>query len=165
MRFGERTPNAFGEGETTLWFHPMCAAYKRPEPLLAALAEPADGEGVPDKEALERVANGAMAHKRLQRIDGAERSPTGQAKCRSCHEPIAKGSWRIRIVFYEEGRFAPGGFVHLACRKVYFETDQSIQDPVLHFSPALSETDRQELIKAFEVPPLDAPQSDTQPGD
>ncbi len=29
-RFGERIPNPFAEGETTLWFHPLCAAYKRP---------------------------------------------------------------------------------------------------------------------------------------
>lgn len=29
LRFGERRPNAFGEGEMTLWFHLPCAAYKR----------------------------------------------------------------------------------------------------------------------------------------
>ena len=34
LRFGERLPNPFAEGEITLWFHPLCAAYKRPEPLL-----------------------------------------------------------------------------------------------------------------------------------
>lgn len=147
LRFGERAPNAFGEGDTTLWFHPLCAAYKRPEPLLETLAETA--ADVPDRQTLERAAQASLAHKRLQRIDAAERSPTGQAMCRSCHEPVTKGSWRIRVVFYEEGRFGPGGFVHLACRKVYFETDEEILDQVLHFSPALSETDRQELIRAF----------------
>jgi hypothetical protein len=146
LRFGERVPNLFGEGETTLWFHPLCAAYKRPQPLLEALAGTA--ESVPDREGLERAALGSAARERLQRIDGAERSPSGQAKCRSCHEPIVRGSWRIRVAFYEEGRFAPGGYVHLACRKVYFETDQ-ILDQVLHFSPALSDADREELIRAF----------------
>jgi hypothetical protein len=148
LRFGERVPNAFGEGETTLWFHPLCAAYKRPQPLLEALAGATDS--VPDREGLERAAHGSVAHERLQRIDAAERSPSGQAKCRSCHQPIVRGSWRIRVVFYEEGRFAPGGYVHLGCRKVYFETDEILAQ-VLHFSPALSDADRQELTGAFDT--------------
>jgi poly(ADP-ribose) polymerase-like protein len=152
LRFGERIPNPFAEGETTLWFHPLCAAYKRPEPLLETLAQ-APGS-VPDPEALERAALGSSAHRRLPRIDGAERAPTSQAKCRSCHEPIARGTWRIRLVFYEEGRFSPGGFVHLACRVAYFETG-NILDPLLHFSPDLSDEDRAELARAWAdtVPP------------
>ena len=147
LRFGERVPNAFGEGETTLWFHPLCAAYKRPQPLLEALAETT--VSVPDRDGIERAALRSVAHERLQRIDGAERSRSGQAKCRSCHEPIVRGSWRIRVVFYEEGRFAPGGYVHLACRKVYFETDE-ILEQVLHFSPASNDADREDLIRAFD---------------
>lgn len=142
LRFGERLPNPFGDGEMTLWFHPACAAYKRPEPLLQALAE--TGENVPARERLERAARGSLAQRRLPRIDGAEWAPTGQARCRSCREPIARGSWRIRLVYYEEGRFSPGGFVHLECRKAYFETDD-ILDQVLHFSSALSEGEREEL--------------------
>jgi Poly(ADP-ribose) polymerase and DNA-Ligase Zn-finger region len=148
LRFGERVPSLFGEGETTLWFHPLCAAYKRPQPFLEALAE--TSEGVPDREVLESAARRSVAHERLQRIDGAERSPSGQAKCRMCHEPIVRGSWRIRVVFYEEGRFAPGGYVHIACRKDYFETDEFV-DQVLRFSPALSDADRAELIRAFDT--------------
>jgi len=154
LRFGERAPNNFGEGETTLWFHPLCAAYKRPQPLLEALAITTDE--VPDREGLERAALESVAHERLQRIDGAERSPSGQAKCRSCHEPIERGSWRIRVVFFEEGRFAPGGYLHLTCRKAYFETDE-VQDQVLHFSAASSEADREELIRAFDTPQTDPP--------
>jgi Poly(ADP-ribose) polymerase and DNA-Ligase Zn-finger region len=146
LRFGERVPNVFGEGETTLWFHPLCAAYKRPLAVQEALAE--TPQSVPDPQGLERTAQGSVAHERLQRIDGAERSPSGQAKCRHCHEPIERGSWRIRVVFYAEGRFTPGGYVHLGCRKVYFETDEML-DQVLHFSPSLSDTDRDELIRAF----------------
>lgn len=126
----------------TVWFHPACAAYKRPEPLLQALAE--TREDVPDRERLERAARGSVAHRRLPRIDGAERAPSGQAKCRSCREPIARGSWRIRLVFYDEGRFSPGGFVHLECRQAYFETGD-ILDQLLQFSPALSEGEREEL--------------------
>jgi hypothetical protein len=145
LRFGERLPNAFGEGEMTLWFHPACAAYKRPEPLLEALAE--TRENVPDSDRLERAARGSLAQRRLPRIDGAERAPTGQAKCRSCRQPIARGSWRVRLVLHEEGRFVPGGFVHLDCRKAYFDTDDVLEQ-VLYFSPDLSDGEREELRRA-----------------
>ena len=43
--------------------------------------------------------------------------------------------------------FAPGGFVHLECRGPYFET-QDIAAPLLHFSPALSDAERDELRAA-----------------
>lgn len=150
LRFGERLPNPFGEGEMTLWFHPACAAYKRPEPLLQTLAE--TSANVPDRERLDSAARGSLTHRRLPRIDGAEQAPTGQAKCRSCREPIVRGNWRIRLVFYDEGRFAPGGFVHLDCRKAYFETDD-ILDQVLHFSPDLSDGERAELRRACAADP------------
>jgi hypothetical protein len=144
LRFGECLPNLFGEGEMTLWFHPLCAAYKRPQPLLEGLAE--TSENVPDRESLERTALTSAAHRRVPRIDGAERSPSGQARCRSCHEPIGRDAWRIRIVFYLEGRFSPGGYIHLTCRKAYFETEE-VLDQILRFSPALSDADREELIR------------------
>jgi hypothetical protein len=143
IRFGESVANLFAEGETTLWFHPLCAAYKRPEPLLETLEKTT--ESVPDRETLQSVARKSMEHPRVTRIDGAERSRSGQAKCRHCHEPIERDTWRIRIVFYDEGRFAPGGYLHLACHKAYFETDD-ILERALRFSPALSDSDRQELI-------------------
>ena len=132
----------------TLWFHPLCAAYKRPQPLLELLEQTT--ERVADQENLKRAALGSITHPRIPRIDGAEKSRSGQAKCRHCHEPILRESWRIRVVFYEEGRFAPGGYVHLGCRTAYFETDE-VLDPVLRFSPALGETERAELIRAFDT--------------
>ena len=132
----------------TLWFHPICAAYKRPEPLLQALGETA--VNVPDRGGLESAARGSLTNRRLPRIDGAERAPSGQAKCRSCRQPIVRGSWRIRLVFYEEGRFAPGGFVHLDCRKAYFETSD-ISAQVLHFSSDLSDGEREELKRACDT--------------
>lgn len=155
LRFGEGLPNQFGEGEVTHWFHPMCAAYKRPEPLLEALQSAATD--VPDREALERTARASLAQHRLPRIDGAERSPTGQAKCRQCREPIEKGSWRIRLIFHEEGVFSPGGFIHLGCRQAYFETGDTLEQ-VLHFSPALDVADREALRTEFERPPTPAAQ-------
>ena len=130
----------------TLWFHPACAAYKRPQPLLQALGETL--VDVPDREGLERAARSSSAQRRLPRINGAERSPSGQARCRSCREPIVRGSWRIRLVFYEEGRFFPAGYVHLACRRAYFETDD-VLDQVLHFSLELSDGERDEFRRAY----------------
>jgi hypothetical protein len=153
IRFGERLANPFAEGEMTLWFHPRCAAFKRPEPLLEAL--PQAPESLPERAELERVARAGLTHRRRPRIDGAERAPSGQAKCRSCREPIAKGTWRIRLVFYEEGRFSPGGFVHLACRAAYFETSD-LWEPLAHFSADLGEDERKELegeVRAATPPP------------
>lgn len=149
LRFGERLPNPFAEGEMTLWFHPLCAAYKRPEPMLQGIAETPE---VPDREVLERAARSSAAHRRLPRIDGAERAPSGQAKCRSCRQPIARGTWRIRLVFFEDGRFLPGGSVHLDCRAAYFE-GHDVRDPLLHFSQGLSEDDRRELARACGADP------------
>lgn len=142
LRLGDKLPNPFADGEMTHWFHPLCAAYKRPEPLLEALGGATID--IPDRERLERVAGTGVAHHRVPRIDGAERSPTSQAKCRHCHEPIERGHWRIRLVFHQDGRFEPAGFVHLACRAAYFETSE-ILDPVLHFSPKLDDAERAEL--------------------
>ena len=144
LRFGESLPNQFGEGEVTHWFHPRCAAYKRPEPILEAL----QGADVAQREVLEALARASQAAHRLPRIDGAERSPTSQAKCRQCREPIEKGTWRIRLVFHEEGTFSPGGFVHVACHKAYFEVED-ILEQLLHFSPALGPEDREALRLAL----------------
>jgi hypothetical protein len=150
LRCGELLPNPYGDGEMTLWFHPWCAAYKRPEPLLESLA-PA-GDAPVDRERLERAARHAAEHRRLPRIDGGERAPTGQARCRQCREPIARGAWRIRLVFYDEGRFEAGGFVHVSCAEPYFETGD-VADAVLHFSGALSGVERAELRQVLEAKP------------
>ena len=141
LRFGESLPNPFAEGEMTHWFHPLCAAYKRPEPILESLAAAVE---LPGRDLVEAAARDAMAQPRLTRVDGAERSPSGQARCRHCHEPIEKGAWRIRLVFYDEGVFSPGGFIHLACRGGYFES-ADIAAPLLHFSRALAEAERDSL--------------------
>jgi hypothetical protein len=128
LRFGASVPNLFAEGDTTLWFHPPCAACKFPQALLEALEQTT--HSIPDREGLESMARKSIAHERLQRIDGAERSPTGQAKCRNCHESIEKGSWRIRV----------------------FETDD-LRDHLLRFSPDLGDPDRDELIRELGAQP------------
>ena len=147
LRFGERLPNPFADGaEMTIWFHPVCAAYKRPEPILEALAD--NPQAVADRAQLERVAREGLTNRRLPRIDGAELAPSAQAKCRSCQQPIARGSWRIRLAFFEEGRFSPGGYVHLECRNAYFESDD-ILDRLLAFSSTLNDAARAALHQAF----------------
>lgn len=146
LRFGERLPNAFGEGEMTLWFHPPCAAYKRPEALVEGLAQAEDSPA--ERGAWEAAAHKSLEHRRLPRVDGAERASSGQAKCRQCKEKIEKGGWRIRLVFYEEGRFSPGGFLHFACGPAYFEGHDPLP-AMLHFSSDLEESQRQELARAY----------------
>lgn len=144
LRFGERLPNAFGEGEMTLWFHVPCAAHKRPEPFLEALS----AHGVDGADRLAAAARLGITHRRLPRVDGAERAPTGRARCRSCREPIDKAAWRIRLVFFEEYRFQPSGFVHAACAGEYFGTIDIIER-VKHFSPELGDEEIEALKDAL----------------
>ncbi|MCG6927171.1 MAG: hypothetical protein LJF30_17930 [Acidobacteria bacterium] len=142
LRFGEKLENPFAEGDMTHWFHLDCAAFKRPEPLLQTLGERT--EPLEDRAGLEAGARQGLEHRRLPRVNGAERSPSGRAKCRSCREAIASDAWRIPLVFWEEGRFAPSGFVHARCARAYFETTDVISR-VRRFSPGLSEEELGEL--------------------
>ena len=142
LRFGESLPNPFADGETTHWFHLDCAAFKRPEPLLSTLE--ASSEPPDDAQRLLLEAKRGIAHRRLARINGAERAASGRAQCRSCRASIAKGAWRIALVFYEEGRFAPAGYVHARCAHVYFETIDVIPR-LRRFSPNLRDEDVKEL--------------------
>ncbi len=135
MRLGEKLPNPFAEGEMTHWYHPPCAAYKRPETFLE-VAEDQPGS-IDDCEALVEQARVGAAHRRVPRVDGAQKSPTGHARCRSCREPIEKGAWRVALVYYEDGRYQPSGFVHAGCSSAYFGTLE-ITRPARHFSPGLS---------------------------
>ncbi|HEY5908859.1 MAG TPA: hypothetical protein VIZ31_12510 [Vicinamibacteria bacterium] len=153
MRFGEVVPNPFAGGETTHWFHLDCAAFKRPEPVLETLearAEPLEGG-----DRLLAEARRGVAHKRLPRVNGAERAPSGRAECRSCRTPIAKGVWRIALVFYEEGRFAPSGSIHVPCAAAYFETADetaAVLERVKRFSPALTDEDLREITAELQSP-------------
>ena len=145
VRFGERLPNPFADGEgveMTHWFHVPCAAYRRPESFLATLPEAA--VEIDRKDELVREAELGVAHRRLPRVSTAERASTGRATCRHCKELIPKDTWRIALVFYEEGRFTPSGFVHVACMPAYCETTEVIPR-IRHFSPALTEADLAEL--------------------
>jgi hypothetical protein len=158
LRFGESVPNPFAEGDTFHWFHLDCGAYKRPEAFLEVLKERAGGEALPDQERLAKEAELGMAHPRAARVDGAERASSGKAQCRSCRTPIAKDAWRIKLVFYEDGRFSPAGFLHVPCSAPYFETTE-ILPRVRRFAPTLTEGDVREIVDelAKPAPPPAAP--------
>lgn len=154
LRFGERRDNPFGDGDMTLWFHLACAAYKRPEPYLEMLDGGEESEDVSDDDlavaqGLRAAAEFGVEHRRVPRIDKVDRAPTGRARCRSCREPIPKESWRIGLVFFEEHRFQPSGFIHSACAGDYFGTT-NVMERVLHFNPALSPAELEAIEAALQ---------------
>jgi len=151
LRFGERLPNPFADdgGEMTHWFHPWCAAYRRPEAFIGLMAgDTPPAVELPEREQMLADARLGVAHHRLPRVNVAERASSGRAVCRACKQPIAKGTWRISLVYYEDGRFAPSGFVHTACAPAYFET-KDIMARVRRFSPELTEGDVREIETAL----------------
>lgn len=141
LRFGERRPNTFGDGEMTLWFHVICGAFRRPEPFLEYLDSGDEPEVSADDYAhargLRLAAELGVAHRRLPRLQLVSRAPTGRARCRHCRELIDKDTWRIGLSFFEEHRFNPSGFIHVACAGAYFETEE-IMDRVVHFNALLT---------------------------
>jgi hypothetical protein len=135
LRFGEALESAYGEGDATTyyWFHPRCAAHRRPEKFAALVRGSASAGGppaglpsevstqLPDGGALLAEADEGIAHERLARIAGAEVAPSGRARCRHCKELIAQGVWRVRLsAFAQSGFFEPLGFVHAGCTRGYF---------------------------------------------
>jgi hypothetical protein len=160
-RVGEAVPNMFADkdgAEAMHWYHPACAAYRRPEAFLQAI-EGAD-LALPERDALVAIAAEGVAHHRLPRLDRAERAPTARAACRACRVAIAKDTWRIALLFWQDGRFAPAGFVHAACAPAYFETADLIVR-VRHATPALTEADAESLGREFAAAP--APSTHTTP--
>jgi hypothetical protein len=148
LRLGEQVPNPFSDdgGETTHWYHPRCAAFRRPEALLAAL-ETFDGD-IDDRDMLTHEAHLGVMHHRLPRVSTAAPAPTGRATCRSCKALIEKDTWRIALVYYEDGRWVPSGFVHAGCASGYLEST-ALMPRLRHFSPALTATDLSALEAAL----------------
>lgn len=141
LRFGERLPNPFADegGEMTHWYHVPCAVFRRPEAFLEYI-QSAEAPVTADRERLVAAAEQGVAHRRVPRIAAAGRAPTGRATCRACKTLIEKDAWRIALVFYQDGRFSPGGFVHATCAATYFETPDII-DRVKHFTPDMTAED------------------------
>jgi hypothetical protein len=130
----------------THWFHLTCAAYRRPEPLLDTLAAAAGT--VADVDQLTRAAQLGVTHRRLPRVSTAGRASSGRATCRACKNAIPKDTWRIALVFYDDGRFVPSGFIHAACTQPYIETTDII-DRIKHFSADLTAADLEDLRAAM----------------
>jgi hypothetical protein len=138
LRFGESLPNLFAEGETRVWFHLACAACMRPEKLGPVLEM--GGQSLPEQEWLQHTIAMGLAHPRLQRLLHAERAPSGVAHCRQCRELIAKGSWRLALQMFEEGRMRPIGTIHMQCTSAYFGT-ADILDRIARLTEGLSPTE------------------------
>jgi hypothetical protein len=122
LRFGEELPNAYGEGDATsvYWFHPRCAAHRRPE-VFARFLRANEAAELPDRAALLSEADQGIAHPRLPRLAGIERARSGRAACRRCKQPIPSGAWRFRLSTFEStGFFEPLGFIHVTCAPEYF---------------------------------------------
>lgn len=145
LRFGERLPNPFADGEMTIWFHLECAALRRPAAFMETIES--DPGPLPDNDLakLREVATVGTAHHRLERICGAERAPSGRARCRACGEAIKKQTWRIALEFFEEGMFNPAGYVHPSCALEYFGT-RDIESRIARFGD-LERADVTELMR------------------
>ncbi len=118
LRFGERVPNPFGdgEGETTYWFHLICAADERPEKLAALLAGHA--AELPERALIEQTIAWSLASPKLSQAKWAERAPTGRARCQECREPIEKDA--LRVAEQREAEvmvMATTSYVHAGCAK------------------------------------------------
>jgi Poly(ADP-ribose) polymerase and DNA-Ligase Zn-finger region len=89
LRFGERLPNPFGGGEMTLWFHPLCAAYKtRVRPCL--IVRPSSGRHT---QASRASAGGELM---APSAPGAAKPPVAVAESRSSAERGASESCTTR---------------------------------------------------------------------
>ena len=120
-RLGQKVDNPYGEGEATFYFHPICAAAKLPDVLLAALATAE--EGMPGTQQYRRLAELASVHRRLPRLGRIEVAPSGRARCRHCRKSIDKGSQRMALEVVDNGMLDPWGYLHLGCVWEYAEGD------------------------------------------
>jgi hypothetical protein len=100
-------------------------------------------------EQLRVEAEAGMAHHRLPRVSAASLAPTGRATCRSCKALIEKDSWRIALVYYEEGRFSPSGYIHAGCAGTYLETTDVLWR-IHQWSPELSQEQMNQLAAAIQ---------------
>ena len=162
LRFGEGRPNPYADdgAEMTHWFHVPCGALMRPEPFLEALL--ASQEAIDRRDWLEREARLGLAHRRVSRARAAERAASGRATCRQCRETIVKDSWRIGLAYYEDGRFAPSGFIHVRCAGPYFETIDVIER-LRHLSPDLTDLEVTEIQAELNASNFSTPSNPSNP--
>jgi len=142
LRFGESLPNAYAEGESLFWFHLVCAACMRPGKF--GLALEICSQPIPESEWLRQAASVGLAHERLARLVRAERAPSGSAHCRECRELVGKGSWRLALQMFEEGRMQPIGTIHAECAEAYFGTND-ILDRIQRLTEGLKAAELSEI--------------------
>jgi len=152
VRLGEQVPNPFSDdgGLTTQWYHPACGAYRRPEAFLEALGTTT--LEIDQRDTLAREAQLGVTHRRAPRVHTASLAPTGRATCRACKAVIDKDTWRIALVFFEDGRFNPSGYIHAACAAGYIGTTDLLPR-IRHFSPELTDAHSVAIATAMAAPP------------
>jgi hypothetical protein len=142
LRFGESLLNPYAEGESLFWFHLVCAACMRPDKFGPAFE--ACTEGIPEPEWLRQAISVGLAHPRLPRLVRAERASSGSAHCRQCRELVSKGSWRLALQMFEEGRMQPIGTIHAECTEAYFGTT-GIMDRIERLTDGLDPAELAEI--------------------
>jgi hypothetical protein len=151
-RFGEEVPNVFAAdaGTAFRYWHLPCAAVKLANELRDVLATV--NIDIPEREAL-LVSIAAHAH---PDYPYAELAPNGRAKCRVCHESVAKGQLRVvfeRVVEASMGLTRGPGYVHAACTGQYPDAIALGQAPLieaLRSHSKLDETTVGEVVRALE---------------
>jgi hypothetical protein len=142
LRFGEKVPNPFGEGEASHYYHLICAADRRPNEFKETL-DSCELE-LDNREALTAASQRGIDHRRLQRAARAERASSGRARCRHCREVIPKGELRIALEYIEDGMLSAGGFIHVGCSQDYFGTT-ALLSRMVRTSSKLDQNDFEEL--------------------
>lgn len=152
-RFGESLQNPYAEGESLVWYHLACAACMRPERFGPALE--ACEQAIPDLDWLRQTVSEGLTHPRLVRLARAERAPSGSAHCRHCRELVSKGSWRLALQLFEEGRMQPIGTIHAECAAAYFGTGK-LRDRIERLTEGLTSADLdviEVLVRSREAAP------------
>ncbi len=142
LRFGESLPNPYAEGQSLFWFHLVCAACMRPDKFGPALETYT--EAIPEPDWLRQTVSVGLASQRLARLVRAERAASGNAHCRQCRKLVSKGSWRLGLQMFEEGRMQPIGTIHAECAEAYFGTTE-ILDRIERLTDGLSPAELAEI--------------------
>jgi hypothetical protein len=148
LRFGERLPNPFGEGEMTHWFHLACGAERHAEKVATAMAA-YEGE-IPDRDRIARIAAEGIKNPKLALVRRAEHSPSGRARCQECHEKIEKGE--LRVAFEREGETPPmaaQSYLHVRCAPAHLG-GEGLFEKLRRLSEGLSDEDFGEIARTLE---------------
>lgn len=123
LRFGEEVASQFGDGESLQWYHLACAAEARPVELQPVLE--AYGGDVPNRAELLASLPANARDLGLQKVQKAERAPTGRATCMQCKQPIGKGEWRVAVERELQTGGVAGmkgsGYLHIACAMQFLQ--------------------------------------------